>query len=180
MRTFCDLVVKKVIRYRKDNLKSRVEPATSEPTSTPNSHPSTNFNMATALRIFTCFAPQGSGHDHTYAAYLKDHGVWLGDFDQEDSIVTSLSFNQVIDKVYAETEHGVHKNTKDGPTLNAWHAQEPKKDMWCAACRAAGRETTHDVIALHIKFVHEGDEKSHAEPMRRTVSSIVTRKIMPP
>lgn len=165
-------MIEKVIRYRKDNIKARLSSVTSDPAWTADGPSGLGVNGTTASKHFKCFASDGAGHDHTDATFLDSQGVWLGDYNEENTVVKSLSFNQVIEQYYDATEGGVLRNMSEGPHFNAWHTLEPDKSMWCVACRAAGRAPEAGIISQHAEFVHQSDATTFvAGPMHRTVST---------
>lgn len=179
MRTFRELVIEKKLRYRKDHIRSR-PPVTSDATwtsycpSRTGTSSATGSNGTAGSRRFICFASHTMDNKHTNATYLKDKGVWLGDYDEEDMVVTSLSFNRVIKRYDESTDGGLLSHPSDGPHVNAQHTLEKdKKKMWCAACRAVGRSPTSDVVAENVEFIHQSDDDTHvADPMYRTVSTV--------
>lgn len=171
--TFHELVIDKVVRYRKDNNKLRLSSVFSDPMWTADGPRRMTTNVTAASLHFTCFASAGSDHDHTDASFLKEHGVWLGDWYEERCVVTSLSFDELITRYYESAEGGLLRSSDEGPHVNAWHAQDPDKAMWCLACRDDGREASPHIVIKHAEFIHESDGQTIvAEPMRRTVSAL--------
>lgn len=170
--TFRDLVIEKVIRYRKDHIKTRLPSVTSDPAWTSDDPSRSGASANIAPQHFKCFASYTMDNSHTNATYLKDQGIWLGDYDDEDKIVTSLSFNKVMENFYDATYGGLRRATSEGPDVNEWHSLEKvDKKMQCADCRAKGLPSTSDVVSRHVEFVHD----HVTQPMHRTVSTVTIR-----
>lgn len=144
------------MRYRKENIRlsggQRLSSVTSDPSWTPDETQSTR---ATPGRIdIRCFAPALSEHDHHDASWLKANGVWLGDYNEDNNIVTELSFRDVMREHYSCTNGGQRKNTVKELYTNSGHALEMDKAMVCAACRSAGRPYGLGMVAEHAEFTH--------------------------
>lgn len=166
-KTFYELLLIEVIT-RKNHFRSRPGSATSGVAPTCDGQPSTSRNVAKGSRTFTCFAPPGSNHKHTKAASLKDHGVWLGDCNDENEV------SHVIEKLFADIKNGSHPNSGDGPIVNARLSLDSDKRMWCVACSAVGRETAPDVIAKNVKFAHKSGKKTVSTTMKKTIKRPLT------
>ena len=73
--------------------------------------------------------------------------MWLGDFHDEDAVVTDVSFGELI-KMGLEVAHGLKRNdaVKTIQTRSS-HSLEADRLMACAACRPAGRECSMQMKA---------------------------------
>lgn len=161
-------MAEEVVRCRQYQIKMQPFSVTSDPPTRIST------NVTPVSHQVKCFAPTGSSLGHVNAAYLKGEGVWLGDRNDPDIAVTSLSFTQVIARHYKSTDGGVLKASAEGPYVNAWHSKgRSDQPMWCFACRISGREAEAGIIAWHTEFIHEGDEKTFgADSMRRRASTL--------
>ena len=166
--TFHNLVVAKIQQYRKKYHRVSQEPeeaydkssSTLPNTTRPKSlrvqlqllpHASSARQSGTLL----CTAP--ASREHTDAARLEEHGIWLGDASDDDAAVNGLPFNAIADKVFC---HGM-----DNLTFHRSHSTTRKSYMHCAACYNPAGLTTDTRLQISWRKVGCG-----AQTVRRGIA----------
>jgi len=112
-----------------------------------------------------CFA---LGDNHLNASVLKDLGVWLGDYDNDQLSVHGNPW-VVVKKSYAErTNAGAEQDKLKRLHINKDCNLEEPKAMECAGCKSDRRSTSQPLTLEHVKFTHIDEDVD----MRRTVCNV--------
>ena len=181
--TFHNLVVAKIQQYRKKYHRVSQEPeeAYDKSSSTP---PTTTRpkSLVVQLKLLphvlparesgTLMCTASATGDHTDAARLEEHGIWLGDASDDDAAVNGLPFNAIADKVFC---HGM-----DNLTFHRSHSTTRKSYMHCAACYNEAGSTIATRLKISWRKVSCGAQtvrKGIAYPSVKLVCDVTSQSI---
>ncbi|EME41346.1 hypothetical protein DOTSEDRAFT_73684 [Dothistroma septosporum NZE10] len=135
--TLSTIVVEKIWRYRKENIRKMRDDLTDPSyTSTAQVHAprSSRTSLAPLPTSLQCFT-EGSGIDaHYNASWLKENGVWLGDVNDYDQVVNGPCFNDVCQN-YLDMTFGDDGKAHEEPYMFDEVPEENTIILECAACK---------------------------------------------